>query len=80
MFATAITSVIVWKVTGKQEIGLSVGVMDCLVKLLTYYFHERAWSSFSFGYDKSDKPVQFKDSAQDFYNESADECEVVLTR
>lgn len=50
VFATLITSTIVWLVTGKAELGLSVATLDCLVKLFSYYAHERLWNVVSFGY------------------------------
>ncbi|CAN5503258.1 hypothetical protein BH10CYA1_BH10CYA1_39810 [soil metagenome] len=50
IFATLTTSVIVWKFTGKPELGLSVATVDCAVKLFTYYLHERIWNSVKFGY------------------------------
>ncbi len=50
VFATATTSVVVWKFTGKPELGLSVATVDCAIKLFTYYLHERIWNSVKFGY------------------------------
>lgn len=50
IFATLITSTIVWQITGKAELGLSIATLDCLVKLITYYLHERTWNLIGFGY------------------------------
>lgn len=49
IFATLITSLVVWQVTGKPEMGLSVATLDCLIKLVTYYIHERIWNAVPFG-------------------------------
>ncbi len=48
--ATIVTSVLVWMLTGKLELGLSVGILDCLSKIIIYYVHERLWVHVSFGY------------------------------
>jgi uncharacterized membrane protein len=48
--ATAITSAVVWQVTGKPELGLSIASLDCLIKLFGYYLHERAWNIVKFGF------------------------------
>ena len=58
ILASLITSVLVWKVTGECKIGISVGILDCLIKLFTYYFHERAWNAIPFGYSSVDKPAR----------------------
>jgi len=50
IFASLITSVVVWQVTGKPELGLSIATLDCLIKLVTYYIHERVWNAVGFGY------------------------------
>ena len=50
IFASLITSVVVWQVTGKPELGISIAALDCLIKLVTYYIHERIWNAVGFGY------------------------------
>ncbi len=41
--ASLITGSIVFVVTGKGLLALSVGVIDSVIKILVYYFHERIW-------------------------------------
>jgi len=41
------TIVIGWLVTGDPRIGLSIGAVDTLTKLLLYYWHERTWYRYS---------------------------------
>jgi uncharacterized membrane protein len=53
VLGTVITSGVVYLITGKAELGLSIAALDCFVKLITYYAHERAWNSISFGYHDS---------------------------
>ncbi len=63
VLGTLITSGVVFVITGKAELGLSIAALDCCVKLITYYAHERVWNSISFGYHKHSrlqtKPVDF---------------------
>jgi uncharacterized membrane protein len=42
--ATLTTAVITLAVTGKWEFALTIGAADIVIKLLLYYFHERAWA------------------------------------
>jgi uncharacterized membrane protein len=48
-----VTSIIVWRLTGEFKLGLAVALLDCMVKMLAYYIHERAWCSVAFGYGNS---------------------------
>jgi len=50
VLATIITSCLVWVLTGKLELGFSIGLLDCLTKIVIYYLHERMWSKVRFGY------------------------------
>jgi uncharacterized membrane protein len=39
--------------TGDWKIGLSIGGIEVITKMILYYFHERAWYRFSkFGIDE----------------------------
>ena len=49
LIASAVTVTVVWVVTGKMELAAAVGVGDTLIKILLYYFHERAWMRIGFG-------------------------------
>jgi len=57
VLGTLITSGVVSLVTGKAELGLSIAAVDCLVKLITYYAHERVWNSIGFGYHSNHLPT-----------------------
>jgi len=46
-FATLITMLIAWIVTGKAESGFAIGLADTFIKLFGFYFHERAWNRIS---------------------------------
>lgn len=70
VFATLITSTIVWLVTGKAELGLSIAVFDCAIKLVTYYIHERVWNHVGFGY-------QPQPQIQPVHIDQADSCRAV---
>ena len=47
--ATFITAFIVWCLTKKADFAFQVGILDTTLKLLVYFFHERAWLRISFG-------------------------------
>ena len=41
--ATATTTAIAWVITGDPMVGLKVGGIEFVLKMLLYYFHEKAW-------------------------------------
>ena len=43
IIATLTTTVIAWLVTGDPMIGLKVGGIEFVIKMLLYYIHEKAW-------------------------------------
>ena len=47
------TMLIGWLVSGDPMIGVSIGSIEVLTKIILYYAHERAWYKFSkFGVEK----------------------------
>jgi len=53
VFAVLITGTIVWLLTGEPLFAVKVGMIDTAIKLLAYYFHERAWNRIQFGLGKA---------------------------
>lgn len=45
----AITASTVWVVTGEPGIAATVGIADTLLKIGSFYMHERAWNRSKFG-------------------------------
>ena len=43
MIGTVDTVLIGWVVTGDPWIGVRVGGVEMVTKMVLYYFHERAW-------------------------------------
>ena len=74
IFGTLITAAVVWKMTGRAELGLSVGTLDCLIKLIGYYLHERAWNSIGFGYQADPAPHSFDLSKSALELDNVDGC------
>jgi uncharacterized membrane protein len=35
-----------WIITGDPMVGLKVGALELITKMVLYYFHERAWYSY----------------------------------
>lgn len=49
IFASFITVIVVWFVSGDLQIGFGVGIMDFVLKLIAYYGHERIWANIAWG-------------------------------
>jgi uncharacterized membrane protein len=47
--ATLTTMFLVFIFTGKTALALGVGFFDVTLKLIFYYFHERAWNNVKWG-------------------------------
>ncbi len=47
--ATMITFTVAWLVTGQLTFAAEIGIADTIIKLGTYYFHERLWIRIKFG-------------------------------
>ncbi len=45
--ATATTISVAFVFTGSVEISFGIGVIEALLKMLFYYFHEKAWDRVS---------------------------------
>ena len=43
------TIILGWLVTGKIEVGLTIGGFELITKMILYYFHERIWYRSDFG-------------------------------
>ena len=49
LLATAITSTLVFVLTGQGEFAATIGLCDTLIKLFIYFGHERLWNRIAFG-------------------------------
>jgi uncharacterized membrane protein len=51
---TVDTILLSWLITGSWKIGLSIGGVEVITKMVLYFLHERAWYKFSeYGIDKT---------------------------
>jgi len=41
------TMILSWIITGSLKIGVTIGGVEVITKMILYYFHERAWYKFS---------------------------------
>ncbi len=57
IFATIITGLVAWGVTGEPTAGVAIGLIDTTIKFAAYYFHERAWVRIGHGYEKDWRPL-----------------------
>ncbi|MDH5719753.1 MAG: adenylyl-sulfate kinase [Spirochaetia bacterium] len=53
-FATLQTALIVWVITGEIKLAVSAGVIDVIIKIISYFIHERVWNSVKYG--RTDRP------------------------
>jgi uncharacterized membrane protein len=49
---TVVTFVVAWILTRKFELAAQIGVLDTVIKIGAFYFHERAWNRLGFGKTK----------------------------
>jgi len=47
VIGTLDTMILSWIITGSLKIGLAIGGVEVITKMVLYYFHERAWYKFS---------------------------------
>ena len=47
--ALVVTTAVVWVVTGRPKLAVSIGALDTAIKLAVYYTHERCWLKVRFG-------------------------------
>ncbi len=52
ILASVITGTLVYIFTGRGELAVGVGLLDSVVKILVYYFHERLWQIIPIGKKK----------------------------
>ena len=55
LIASLVTASIVFIITREAALSISVGILDSLVKIFAYYFHERLWTGVTLG--KSGHPL-----------------------
>jgi len=56
IIGTIDTFLLSWFITGSWKIGLSIGGVEVITKMILYFFHERIWYRFSkFGINPNKK-------------------------
>ncbi len=46
------TMLLGWLISGNPLIGLKIGLLELITKMVLYYFHERIWYKSKFGIKK----------------------------
>ena len=46
---TVVTFIVAYVVTGEFGLAARVGILDTVIKLAAFYFHERVWHRINFG-------------------------------
>lgn len=57
IFATIITCLIAWLLSGQLTLAFQIGVVDGISKLLGYFLHERVWARIRYG---APKPPEYE--------------------
>lgn len=52
-FGASLTVLIAYVLTGKVGLSAAFGLLDVIVKITAYYFHERVWECIGYGRAKS---------------------------
>ena len=47
IIGTLDTILLSWIITGSWKLGLSIGGVEVITKMILYFFHERMWYKFS---------------------------------
>lgn len=56
VLGTIDTIILSWLITGSWKLGLSIGGVEVITKMVLYFLHERAWYKFSkFGVDEKNE-------------------------
>ena len=74
LIASLVTASIVFIITHEAALSISVGILDSLVKIFAYYFHERLWTVITLG--KIVHPL----AELNFSKELADEHKMLIRR
>ena len=53
IIGTLDTMLIAWIISGDPMVGMSIGGIEIITKMILYYFHERAWYSSKWGIKKT---------------------------
>jgi uncharacterized membrane protein len=49
LLGSMVTFTVVWVMTKKLELAAGIGILDTLLKVGAFYFHERLWHRIPFG-------------------------------
>ena len=53
LIAVVVTSLVAWALTSEFTLAATIGVLDSIIKIGAYFFHERLWNRVSYGKIKS---------------------------
>ncbi len=59
LIGTIDTILIGWIISGDPLIGLKIGSVEVITKMVLYFLHERIWYKTNFGVRKKDKKVNW---------------------
>jgi adenylylsulfate kinase len=57
IIATLTTTGLVFAVTGRFDLAITVGIFEAVAKMALYFGHERLWNRLNFGRTPVDQPL-----------------------
>ena len=49
------TIILSWFISSSMQVGLKIGLLEIITKMILYFFHEKLWYKINFGIDKKNK-------------------------
>ena len=49
LIALVVTSTVAWAIASEFTLAATIGVLDSVIKIGAYYYHERLWNRVAFG-------------------------------
>ena len=60
LIGTMDTVILSWLISGDPLVGLKIGGLEVISKMILYYLHERAWYKINYGLDKRIRAKKWK--------------------
>jgi len=52
ILGTLDTTLLAWLIVGDPKIGIEIGIIEIITKMILYYAHEKIWHKYDFGIEK----------------------------
>ena len=69
LLGTLDTMLLAWLISGNPMVGLKIGLVEVVTKMILYYFHETIWYKFDFGLEKREHHSSLNEGNKRFKNQ-----------